>query len=343
MRNLRPILIVMLAAIVSIAYVPQTSAKRIEAVKGKKYSLTKRHGPWMIMVATFRLPPEGMKTEGMSPTEAAEELVFTLRKRGIPAYSFIRDHSRKVVDTRDRLGRQEKRTYKLDEEVCVIAGNYPDTNDKIGRQTLTYVKKLKPKFLEDGGIYRSTPGRPGPFSGAMLTINPLLNPDEVMRNRRDPLIIKLNNGVDYSLLENKGKYSVTVASFYGKSQTKLDDGSFMKALKNFTIDRNNVSLDKAAMDAWKLTHALRNRGIEAYSFNDRFKSIVTIGSFDRPDDPGIAQVKQKLSAQWKQLPGNGGKPQLVGEVLTIPDENNNPQMFVFDPQPKLMEVPRYRR
>ena len=26
----------------------------VEAVKGKKYSLTKKHGPWMVMVAAIR-------------------------------------------------------------------------------------------------------------------------------------------------------------------------------------------------------------------------------------------------------------------------------------------------
>ena len=65
-----------------------TSALAIEAIRGKEYKLTKRHGPWMIMVASFKEPPDVRRTEGMTPKEAADELVYELRKKGIPAYTF---------------------------------------------------------------------------------------------------------------------------------------------------------------------------------------------------------------------------------------------------------------
>jgi hypothetical protein len=59
-------LIILLTAIVcSTAITPEAHA-RIEAEKGKKYKLTKRHGPWMIMVASLRDIPESRRSKGSS-------------------------------------------------------------------------------------------------------------------------------------------------------------------------------------------------------------------------------------------------------------------------------------
>ena len=317
---------------------------KIEAVKGKKYSLTKKHGPWMIMVATFRLPHKKAETtEGINPKEAAEELVYFLRKRGIPAYSFTRNRSIKDYKTRDRLGREENRLYLVGEEVCVIAGNYSTTNNTVGRQTLAYVKKLKPKFLDQGGIFRSTPGRPGPFSGAMLTINPLLNPQDVMSGQRNAYLAKLNSGVDHSLYENKGKYTVRVASYTGKSATRLDNSAFTKTLEAFTVKslhKKMTSLDQADEDAKLLTQELRKRKIDAYMYKTRNESIVCIGAFDSANDPQIKAIQKKLTAQWKQDPKTG-KTTLLGEAIPVKIANNRQKWLLLDPQPRLMPVPKF--
>ena len=67
------------------------TAHAIENVRGKQYQLTPKHGPWMIMVTSFRNVPEDQKSEGMTAEQAAEELVFELRSKGIPAYTFSQD------------------------------------------------------------------------------------------------------------------------------------------------------------------------------------------------------------------------------------------------------------
>ncbi|VAX37096.1 hypothetical protein MNBD_PLANCTO02-987, partial [hydrothermal vent metagenome] len=65
---------------------------KISAQKGKKYKLTPKHGPWMIMVASFSLPEKQFRdTKGLTPKEAAHELVHELRKKGIPAYTYSSD------------------------------------------------------------------------------------------------------------------------------------------------------------------------------------------------------------------------------------------------------------
>ena len=96
--------------------------------------------------------------------------------------------------------------------ISVIAGNYPTVDDSTGQKTRDFIKQLSLKDLNleswaNGGglVYRQTPGQPGPFSGAILTINPLFSPEEVAKTKRDPLLLRLNSNAQYSILRNKGR------------------------------------------------------------------------------------------------------------------------------------------
>ncbi|MFM7922140.1 MAG: hypothetical protein ACKPJJ_18100 [Planctomycetaceae bacterium] len=53
-----------------------TTRAEVEPVKGKKYPLTAKHGPWMIMVASLRnVDEDWRKGDGLSAEEAADRLV----------------------------------------------------------------------------------------------------------------------------------------------------------------------------------------------------------------------------------------------------------------------------
>ena len=104
-------------------------AGRIEAVEGKVYHLTGNHGPWMIMVASFH--PTGQENgQGKSPEEAANELVYELRQRGLPAYVYAIESGGETVVTRDRSGRPVQRNERRSRSVGVLAGNYPNFKRK---------------------------------------------------------------------------------------------------------------------------------------------------------------------------------------------------------------------
>jgi len=341
----------------------------IPAERGKRYRLTKDHGPWMIMVASFSEPPPERRTEGMSPQEAADELVYELRKaKGIPAYTYSQDDQVGQLETIDRLGRKSNRSYTSNQgSVSVIAGNYQSIDKKTrkGRDaqaTLKIVQNFYPRFLKDvqavskgffklrnGGLYRKTPGRPGPLSRAFLTMNPMLTPEEMRKAKFDPLLLTLNSDSQLSLLNNRGKHSLVIASFYGNSVTKVGNAGFKQALKNFKVGNN---LDKAGRDAWELAKTLRDakkfgydQSYEAYVYHDRYSSVVTIGSFDNPNDPQIAMLQKKFGAKTKPY-GPSGQNVLLGEYFTIPRKPKPGSLpkkkWLFDPQPKLMEVPLLR-
>ena len=64
--------LLVLAVVTTLILVSSSDAAQIEAIHGKHYALTKRHGPWMIMVASFSEPPADRKAkDGLTPDQAA--------------------------------------------------------------------------------------------------------------------------------------------------------------------------------------------------------------------------------------------------------------------------------
>lgn len=325
---------------------------QIEAIRGKRYTLGRQHGPWMIMVASIRDVEEQRRIDGMTAWEAADELVYELRSKGIPAYTFSRDTE---VEHVSEVGDFSERMYVAQHGyISVLAGNFNSNMDKTAGRVLKYIKTFQPQFMknkENGGLFARTPGRPEPLSKAFLTVNPLLSPEEIKGRTVDPLLTQLNADMDYSLLRNKGRYSLVVATFRGSTVmqvgNQVSDGALAEFEKNF-----GSSLDQSAMDAWALTESLRNarrhgydQDFEAWVLHDRHQSVVTIGSFDSPDDPRLRTLATQFGSKARRHPETGEEVQ-VGEMFTIPRVPAAGQlpdrMWIFDGSPRLMEVPRVR-
>lgn len=347
-----------LAAVLLAAPAVSAAAGIEKPVRGKKYPLTKQHGPWMIMVASFTAPPPELRTDGMTPQQAADELVYELRAKGMPAYSYATEDKVDKVETVDRLGEPDTRIFAAQRgNVCVLCGNYPGPGDEKAKASLEWVKTFRPKYLtggqadraglvslENGGIYRETPGQKGPLSGAFFTTNPLLTSDQI--RSRDPesldLLTKINAGGDCSLFDNKGKYTIVVASFYGQSST-LGGQKFTFRGKADGIQQvsgeASDALYVAAQDAWELATYMRQLKFDAYVWHDEHKSVVTVGSFDDLNDPRIPQTIAFYAAKVKPH-AETKAPVLTAEFVTVPlkPTAKDPvrKKWIFDPQPRLM-------
>ncbi len=114
-----------------------------------------------------------------------------------------------------------------------------------------------------------------------------------------------------------------------------------------------ANLNDAGEDATQLTNELRHLKLdnvpswmkEAWVYHDRFESIVTVGSFDNPNDPRIAEIIKNFGAKTRTDPATG-QDVVVAEVLTPSQTRRGrapSQMWVFDPQPKLIEVPQLKK
>jgi hypothetical protein len=332
------------------------SRTRIEAEPDNDYPITEENGPWTIMASTF---------SGDGAEDQARQLVHELRSRyKLTAYTYRKrfDFS-KGTEGRgiDKYGTPLKMKYQHGgdiTEIAVLVGDFPSAADANAQRTLRKVKFAQPESLKgekqaqsnqaladlramQAEIHKAllpdTDDRKfrGPMGHAFVTTNPLLPQQFFVPKGLDKLVVDMNKGLKYSLLDCKGKYTVKVATFTGQvviDQKKIEE---IESGKNF-----KSKLDEAAAKAHKLTELLRKEGVEAYEFHDRYQSLVTIGSFNttgtpRSDgktepNPAMYKIMQQFGAEVKMIPG---QPPQVGKAKSRDG-------ITFDITPWPVEVPR---
>ena len=329
--------------------------RHVEADENNPYWLTEDNGPWCVLATSFA---------GEGAQRDAHNLVLELRRNhGLEAYMHQRtyDYSQPVQGLGvDRYGAPKRMRYQQGgryDEVAVLVGNFADVADPNVEKTLKKIKYAQPECLKIDGRRGTTQRfagvrslhqimnrdeekrRKGPMGMAFVSRNPLL-PDEFFApGGVDKFVLEMNKRVEHSLLDCPGKFSVRVATFRGK--VVLDQ----KTIRDIE-DRGGAMesrLDEAAMNAHKLTAALRKQGVEAYEFHDRYESIVTVGNFDtvtlpyqRQDgrqeiNPAVHKVMKQYGATQQELSGGRTSPGLQPKKLAgIP----------LDVQPMPVAVPK---
>ena len=327
-------------AVLLVGFAWREAPAAIEAVPGKAYRLTERHGPWMIMVTSL----SGNERQD-DARDAADQLVLALRKKGVPAYTFEQEARVEKFTSNDPLGNPHRRVYAAQRPmVAVVAGNYEDESDRLAQRTLTWVKNFEPTIRYKSETTGEQKTYKMSLKKAFLTRNPLLGPEP---EKLDPLVKLLNaDSGEHSLLTNKGNYTLVIASFYGS--TALKPAKFAE----FDMQvRSNRTLDNAAQNAWELCRMLknheriRNLKLDVYVYHDRHRSIVTVGSFQSKDDPRIAQMRSVFEAKYRRNEQTG-EDVLVAESLQLPNTRRGEaplKTWVLDPAPTVMEVPKATR
>ena len=338
--------------------------KSVDADPKKSYWLTEDHGPWLIFATSFA---------GPRAEEEAHELVLELRTRyNLEAYMHKRhfDFTEPVIGRGlNKFGGPKRMRYRNDasfDEVAVLVGNYSSHDAPNAGETLEKIKTIKPDCLEIPGKDKGKTSQrftvlrelqrlvnldpekheTGPMRRAFIARNSLLPREFFVGSGLDPLVLSMNENVKHSLLDCPGKYSVRVASFRGKTrfmgeesedaEQDEEEGSLLPPLPGLG---KPSKLEIAADKAHRLTEMLRERGIEAYEFHDRFESVVTVGSFDTvgtelPDgtidlNPEIHAIMNKYGAERNPLPNQtqGLQPRKLNGIA-------------FDIQPLPVKVPR---
>jgi hypothetical protein len=327
--------------------------KKIDADPTKSYELEEKHGPWMIMAASF---------VGANAEEQAHDLVLELRQRfRVEAYTFRQsyDFSRPTDGLGySKYGGPRRMRYLSNskfEEIAVLVGNFQSIEDPHIEKLLNQLKFAKPESLDPekkGGtsqrlvglrtLYTMVSSNPnektkGPMGSAFVSRNPLLPKELFVAQGIDPFVVDLNKDLPHSLLKCPGKYTVRVASFRGVDTMKPAE------FERLTSQSRKISkIDEAALKASRLCAALREKGIEAFEFHDRTESIVTIGSFDnvgqpRPDgkteiNPAVHKIMQQYGPIEKAKPGTDQV-----EMYARVEKTSG---IRFDTQPMPVEVPR---
>jgi len=270
--------------------------KRVAADPHSDYTLSKDHGPWLIMAASF---------SGPRGENQARDLVLELRRQyNLSAYyygmTFQLDDANPGRGM-DANGAPIKRRYQRGDRVvehAVLVGDFTAIDDPDAQRLLERIKHLTPATLtsQEGketaqslAILRQFQAqlrqkingskKKGPMGHAFLTRNPLLPREYFVASGVEEDVAKWNQGLEYSLLKCPGKYSIRVATFRGRTTLKStnDDQPRTRTRKASQDD----PLVIAGRNAHLLTVALREKGWEAYEFHDRHESYVTIGSFQQ--------------------------------------------------------------
>ena len=289
--------------------------KSVEADPKKEYLLTEMEGPYLIFAAGF---------SGPNAQQDAHELVLEFRKTYKwnayvyeKNFTFDLDHDfkEKARNPHTRM----KSVYKNSGsgEFAVVIGNFSSFDDKQLEKTLGEVRVCQPKSLKGRGSV--------PCSMAFPSPNPML-PPENQRGVVDPFIESINKGRHYSLLRNPRRYTVQIAVFTG--QIIVQRGSSTLEKLPFANPDNLTQLEKGERAAIALCKTLREQGVEAYEFHDRYGSIVTVGGFDQHS---------------RQLPD--GSVELEPLVLQIIRHYQGKIIngIECDAQPRVIEVPHSSR
>lgn len=314
---------------------------KVEADPNKTYELQENDGPWLILATTF---------SGEGGESQARELVLELRRK-YKLSAYVHDMSLKLdkdtgargVDEYNRPIKWKYRRGEEQKETAVLVGHFSDIDDPSAQAMLDKLKYMRPECLEikkRGGTNQTLAAfrtitkeilasgnekkERGPMGKAFLVPNPLCEIKNATQKALDPFVVDLNKGVEFSLLDAKGKYTVQVAHFTGKVIT--DQGKIRK-ITTGNVALTETRLQEAAIKADKLTRALRMKGYEAYQFHDRYASIVTVGNFNsvgtpRQDgkieiNPQIHKIIETFKGQPSSSTGQIGSQLFVGIPLDI--------------------------
>jgi hypothetical protein len=307
---------------------------------GQKYGLTQENGPWLIVAASF---------SGEGAEEQAQALADELRSQ-YRLKAYVHEMNFKQGDDApgrglDEYGAPVRRRFQRGDmvrELAVLVGDFRSIEDPESQKMLDHIKSLQPDALnvdaektsqsmakvrqfEDAILQKIGKNRKrGPMGQAFFTRNPLLPREYLVPKGVDAFVAKMNSGVEHSLLDCPGKYTIRVATFRGKTilQTSVNEDAASKSFWNRRKADDDNPLIEAAENAHLLTKELRAHGWEAYEFHDRTESIVAIGSFDQvaqqlPDGrtlttPAVEKIVKTFGAAYDTpadpLSGIGNDP-----------------------------------
>jgi hypothetical protein len=326
----------------------------VEADPSKSYTLSEEDGPWLILAAT--LVGEGSK-------QRAERLALEIRK-DVGLAAFIYQEKFDFTGTLNQGTRSSKRVHYANryqyDAYAVLVGEYDSVEHPSIDRDLQRIRTANPAVYQDADevaaeTNRSNPvttvksitskllqarkGKPvGPMGHAFVTRNPMLPQEYFAAPKVDSFVHQLNDGLDYSLLKCDGKYTVIVKTFQGVEA--IVDG---KQDKKFQPSESR--LNKFAKDTARMTAKLRADGVEAYQYHDRFRSMVTVGSFEvlgRELPDGRFEYAQEIRAVVRKFSALNVSPERARQVPrgTKGRASNNIGMIPFDVQPTPIAVPK---
>ncbi len=296
-----------LAGILAVVAVPSAGrAARVEADPNKEYVITPEAGPFAICVKSYICP---------DAHALANQLTLHLRKNGWPAYVFdyTAEEQRKArewIEERYHDVPPEARPHKtihVEPQWAVFIGGYRDFLS--ASHDLPKIKQLpEPPNAKDADLLDPETKQLyhlNTYAQCMATRNPLVPMQKRDPNAPDSSWKNLNDGRPYNLITKCGKpWTLVVAQFQGTSvvQPRSATDKFLDTigLGGKSADLLTASAAQAEEVARVLREGLKRTDnstvlrFDAYVLHTRTGSIVTVGGYDRMDDPRMEQAAKDL-------------------------------------------------
>ena len=257
--------------------------------------LTKEVGPFMVMARSFRGPEAERYALALAKELKSEHGLpaYIMRTRDFPMRSFIRNVPPNAPPYMNKSQLSEPEKTRTHDEAAVLVGNEKTLEGSLA--LLNKVRHINPKCLEQiPGIFKWRHG----LSTAYRTTNPYVPAQDLYpgRTQTDKLVERMNSG-PRSIAHCPGRYSLQVAEFTGRTVINPQDKSEGIWNRDWL---NKSPLRTAADDAERVAEALArdNRvqptGYQPYVYHDRSSSKVMIGSFNSPNDPKAAELRDTM-------------------------------------------------
>jgi hypothetical protein len=209
-------------------------------------------------------------------------------------------------------------------QCAVLVGGYRDMES--AHRAAEQIKKLNPEplkqknivlhtegvmtFDKDGKPHEGSMGLVNPFAHALVVRNPALHTERAKRFTAEDLALlqTLNEDEPFSLLKCPRPYTLMVKNFPMPSVTETPQKGFAGLLDKIGLGGGGDKVDAAKVSAHQLADILRkgcfgtlNQHFDAFVLHTRYGSYVTVGNFDRGDDPNLLYLQQELPKLNAQL------------------------------------------
>jgi hypothetical protein len=277
-------------------------------------AVTPQQGPWMIFIETY---------VGEEAAQLARQLVIELRGT-YKLHAYVHNHGieemRKEFERRREIRQKQLqflkernlpsntplpvRGIRVQEQYAVLVGGYRD--DQEAKRALGHIRGLQPldpkkirlstKFYGEGDGPDQLKGEQvyiNPFKRAFVGRNPTVKTERPADwDKLDRAVLeRLNRDESFNLLKCPKPVTLIIKQLRTPTliQPKTASGKFLDHL-GFG-GKSTERVDAAAHNAHNLADVLRKMNIEAYVLHTRYASIVTVGAFDRMDDPAVRSMQ----------------------------------------------------
>lgn len=297
------------------------------ALMAADYQVTKDSGEWLILVQSYT----GKGAQHLAE-DFARSLRLDYRQT---AFVFDRSEEERRAERERIAGLRKKRedeaklaglpkdtrwepirTHKIEDSFAVLIGGWKDMES--ARKALEEIRKLKPpaeRLMHQGMVIPEKDngterqgyyGGLNPFKTAFVVHNPLL-PAPV-----DPNKGKLTNLKEYnaneslSLLKCRKPWTLMVKTYQGAVKLDSPGAKQVNYVDKLFGTKPGQVLDAETNQAHELAMALKKmkdpRGqplidsnTEVYVLHTEYNSIVCVGGFDSPEDPGLKNYQKRLA------------------------------------------------